>query len=65
MQQYGMFLSDGGNDALTAVSDRFTAHKWSGVLARNDLGKLAPGDFVMVDGGARVPYAQSTDCIRQ
>jgi serine/threonine-protein kinase len=65
MQKYGMFLSDGGNDALTAVSDRFTTHKWSGVLSRNDLTALKPGDFVMVDGGARVPYSTSSDCIRQ
>jgi serine/threonine-protein kinase len=31
MQRYGMILSDGGNIALTAQSDRFTTHKWSEV----------------------------------
>jgi serine/threonine-protein kinase len=65
MQKYGMLLSDGGNDALTATSDQFTQHKWSGLLSRFDLVALQPGDFVMVDGGARIPYSQNTNCVRQ
>ncbi|HEX6835860.1 MAG TPA: hypothetical protein VF334_04770 [Polyangia bacterium] len=62
MQKYGMILSDGGNVALTAASDKFTTHKWSGVLSANDLSALKVTDFVMVDGGTRVPLAS---CVRQ
>jgi len=63
MQKYGMILSDGGNVALTAASDQFSTHKWSGVLSANDLSALKVTDFVMVDGGTRVPF--SNDCVRQ
>lgn len=63
LQKYGMILSDGGNVALTATSDKFTTHKWSGVLSGNDLGALQVTDFVMVDGGTRVTF--SGDCTRQ
>ena len=40
MQRYGMLLADGGSIALTAQSDRFTAHKWAGLLGsyRRELG---------------------------
>ena len=62
MQKYGMILSDGGNVALTAVSDRFTTHKWSGLLGSNDLAALQVTDFVMVDGGARI--TSGNDCVR-
>ncbi|MDB4968708.1 MAG: hypothetical protein JWN44_4397 [Myxococcales bacterium] len=65
MQKYGMFLSDGGNIALTATSDKFTTHKWSGQLGPLDLQALKVTDFVMVDGGARIPYDSSTNCVRQ
>ena len=61
MQKYGMFLADGGNIALTAESDRFTAAKWDGLLAPRDLDALGVRDFVMVDGGPRVTYG---DCTR-
>lgn len=62
MQKYGMILSDGGNVALTAVSDRFTTHKWSGLLGSNDLAALKVTDFVMVDGGERI--TSGNDCVR-
>jgi hypothetical protein len=62
MQAYGMFLADGGNVALTARSDRFTAAKWSGLLGPRDLDRIRPGDFEMVDGGARIPL--TLDCVR-
>jgi serine/threonine-protein kinase len=64
LQKYGMILSDGGNIALTAADDRFTKAKWSGLLDAQDLSALKVGDFVMVDGGARIPYTKSTDCVR-
>jgi serine/threonine-protein kinase len=65
LQKYGMILSDGGNIALTATSDTFTTHKWSGLLGPLDLQALKVTDFAMVDGGARISYNSSTDCVRQ
>lgn len=56
LQKYGMFLSDGGNVALTAQSDRFTTAKWDTLLGPRDLAMIQPMDFQMVDGGARIPY---------
>ena len=55
MQKYGMFLSDGGNQTLTAQSDKFTTAKWGTNLTQNDLASLKFDDFEMVDGGPRVP----------
>jgi serine/threonine-protein kinase len=63
LQQYGMFLSDGGNIALTAQSDRLTTAKWDGLLDSYDLSGLQVSDFQMVDGGSRVTY--TGDCSRQ
>ena len=65
LQKYGMILSDAGQVALTATSDQLTTHKWSGLLAADDLKALTVDDFVMIDGGARVAYTTSTDCVRQ
>jgi serine/threonine-protein kinase len=62
LQKYGMFLADGGNIALTAQSDRFTQHKWSGVLGARDLAAIKPGDFQMVNGGTRLDA--NSDCVR-
>jgi hypothetical protein len=62
MQTYGMFLADGGNVALTARSDRFTAAKWANLLGPRDLDRIRPADFEMVDGGARIPL--TLDCVR-
>ncbi len=62
MQRYGMLLADGGQIALTARSDRFTAAKWAGLLDTRDLAPLRPSDFEMVDGGARIPLTY--DCVR-
>lgn len=62
MQKHGILLADGGNIALTARSDRFTAAKWSGLLAPQDLQALRPSDFEMVDGGSRIPL--TNDCVR-
>ena len=62
LQHYGMFLADGGNIALTAQSDRFTQHKWSGLLDTYSLKSLQVTDFEMVDGGTRYPY--TGDCVR-
>ncbi|HEX2569156.1 MAG TPA: kelch repeat-containing protein [Polyangia bacterium] len=55
MQRYGMILADGGTIAITAQGDRFTAHKWAGVLGTHDLEQLKVTDFEMIDAGARLP----------
>jgi len=62
MQKYGILLSDGGQIALTAQSDRFTTAKWDGLLGTFDLQNLLVSDFQMVEGGARIPY--TGDCVR-
>ncbi|HTJ46875.1 MAG TPA: hypothetical protein VL463_32450 [Kofleriaceae bacterium] len=62
MQKYGMYHADGGNIALTAQSDRHTAHKWAGLLRSTDLAALAVSDFEVVDHGAAVPL--TLDCVR-
>jgi hypothetical protein len=62
LQTYGMFLADGGQVALTARADRFTRAKWDGLLGARDLAAIRPGDFEMVDAGARIPL--TLDCVR-
>ncbi len=62
LQRYGMFLADGGQVALTAQSDRFTAAKWPELLGSRDLQTILVSDFQMVDGGARIAY--TGDCVR-
>jgi serine/threonine-protein kinase len=64
LQKYGMILADGGNIALTAASDRFTAAKWSSVLPSGSTGLQAihVTDFVMIDGGTRIPLTY--ECVR-
>ncbi len=63
MQRFGMLLADGGTIALTARSDRFTAHTWSGLLGPYDLAALRVQDFEMVAAGERIPY--TGDCVRE
>jgi len=62
LQKYGMFLADGGNDALTAAHDRFSTAKWgrrdqddyviaddpNRLLGPLDLYALTPDDFEVV-----------------
>ena len=62
MQRYGMLLSDGGQVALTARSDRFTRTKWAGLLGPLDLAGLKPRDFDMVAAGDRIPLTSA--CVR-
>jgi serine/threonine-protein kinase len=57
MQKYGMFLSDGGNIALTGQSDADTTAKYV-----NDLQPLKVTDFEVVDGGKPIPL--TNDCVR-
>jgi serine/threonine-protein kinase len=62
LQRYGMLLADGGNVALTARSDRFTQHKWQGLLGPHDLRQVRITDFEMIEAGERFPW--SGDCER-
>jgi serine/threonine-protein kinase len=49
LQTYGMFLADGGNIYISATTDASSATNANAVSA------LQPSDFVMVDGGSRIP----------
>jgi serine/threonine-protein kinase len=63
MQKYGMFLSDGGNIALTGASDRFSAVKWSTLgVSSQSLSALKVTDFEVVDMGT--PTTWNGDCSR-
>ncbi|MBI5497235.1 MAG: hypothetical protein HY904_19635 [Deltaproteobacteria bacterium] len=63
LQQYGMALSDGGNVALTAASDRFSAVRWGEVgLGPRDLDALLPTDFEVLATGDPIPLTY--DCVR-
>jgi len=62
LQTYGMFLSDGGNIALTAMSDRDTVAKWDDVLGSRDLEEIRPADFEVVELGPTIPLTY--DCAR-
>lgn len=62
LQKYGMFHADGGNIALTAQSDSFTANKWDGLLGPRDLADLTVEDFEVIDNGD--PIDVTFDCQR-
>ena len=63
MQRYGMILSDGGNIALTAQSDRFTTHKWTEVgVDSHSLTAIQVTDMEVVGMGATIPLTY--DCVR-
>lgn len=63
MQKYGMFLSDGGNIALTAQSDADTAAKYADVgFGTHDLYPLKVTDFEVVNLGT--PIRLTDDCVR-
>jgi serine/threonine-protein kinase len=63
MQKYGMFLSDGGNIALTAQSDADTKAKYSDIdFGPHDLLDLKVTDFEVLDSGT--PIRLTDDCVR-
>jgi hypothetical protein len=63
LQRYGMILADGGNIALTARDDRFTARRWSDVgFDSHSLFAITAADFEVVDTTA--PVALTYDCVR-
>jgi serine/threonine-protein kinase len=63
MQKYGMFLSDGGNIALTAQNDADTKAKYSDLdFTPRDLADLKVTDFEVVEMGT--PIRLTDDCVR-
>jgi serine/threonine-protein kinase len=63
MQKYGMFLSDGGNIALTAQSDQDTKAKYADVgFDTHSLWPLKVTDFEVVDLG--IPIRLTDSCVR-
>jgi serine/threonine-protein kinase len=61
MQKYGMYLSDGGNMALTAQSDADTTAKYADVnFGPHDLQSLKVTDFEVLDLGK--PIRLTFDC---
>ena len=63
MQTYGIVLSDGGNIALTAQHDRFTASKWNDLgIDTHSLNSLLVTDFDIIDTGD--PIALTYECVR-
>ena len=63
MQKYGMFLSDGGNIALTAQNDADTTAKYADMdFGSHDLWDLKVTDFEVLD--MRTPIRLTYDCVR-
>ena len=63
MQKYGMFLSDGGNIALTAQSDLDTKAKYKDLdFGSHDLQALKVTDFEVIEGGTPIPLKDN--CVR-
>ena len=62
LQKYGMYHADGGEVALTAASDKYTAAKWSGLLGERDLEALTVDDFEVIDHGSMIPL--TNNCTR-
>jgi serine/threonine-protein kinase len=62
MQKYGMFLSDGGNMALTAQNDRDTTAKYTDMdFGSHDLQALKVTDFEVLELGT--PIRRGGDCV--
>jgi serine/threonine-protein kinase len=62
MQKYGMFLSDGGNMALTAQNDRDTTAKYTDMdFGPHDLQALKVTDFEVLEMGT--PIRRDKDCV--
>ncbi len=64
LQQYGMYLADGGNLTFTMASDRFSEHTWDEVgFDAQDMKWLEWTDFELVDTGPRITWSTG-DCNR-
>ncbi|MFC5065222.1 hypothetical protein [Actinomycetospora atypica] len=56
LQTYGMYLSDGGEIALTFADDRPTTAKWADLgIDAQSFGALTVDDFEVIDHGPEVP----------
>jgi len=67
LKKYGMFLSDGGNIALTAQADDFTVAKWSKFnFDSRSLVGILPSDFEVVQTPTISParVAVNNNCVR-
>jgi len=63
LQEYGMFLADGGTIALTGESDRFSPNKWEDMgVDSYSLSGIEVTDMEVVDMGD--PISWSGDCFR-
>jgi hypothetical protein len=64
LKKYGMYLSDGGNIALTFADDKTTTAKWAdlGIDAKS-FSAITVDDFEVVDHGAEIPLTY--DCVRE
>jgi len=63
LQKYGMILSDGGNIALTAASDRYSTHGWDELgIDSYSLADLQVSDFEVLDFDT--PIELTYDCLR-
>jgi serine/threonine-protein kinase len=63
MQKYGMYHADGGNIALTAMSDKNTVAKWKGLLGPSDLSALKVEDFEVIQHSSPIPLTMN--CARK
>ena len=61
MKTYGIILADGGEETLTAQSDRFTEERWAGMLGTDELDDILITDFEVLDMGEPVEYAEGCD----
>ncbi len=63
LQTYGMYLSDGGEIALTFADDRPTTAKWADLgIEAQSFGALTVDDFEVIDHGPEV--AVTYECAR-
>ncbi|BDX34656.1 hypothetical protein TUM20985_52030 [Mycobacterium antarcticum] len=63
LKKYGMFLSDGGEIALTFADDRTTTAKWADLgIESGSFSSITPDAFEVVDLGEEVPVTY--DCVR-
>ena len=63
LQKYGMILSDGGNIALTAASDRYSTHTWESLdIDSYALADLQVSDFEVLAFDTPIPITY--DCER-
>ena len=64
LKKYGMYLSDGGEIALTFADDKTSTAKWADLgIEPRSFGDLAVEDFEVIDHGPEVDVTY--DCVRE